>query len=113
VAVADIAATTGTGELEVSGVHRLTALSTDTGSIGDVVWWDTTNTRITVTRGSNHVYAGRFAAAKANGDTTADVRPQRRRPADRPALQPGGGRHGADQQTTETALDSFRSRRTR
>jgi len=74
VAVADIAATTGTGELAVDGVFALTFLSTDTGSVGDVVWWDTANSRCTVTRSSTTVYAGRLALAKGNGDTTGNVR---------------------------------------
>jgi predicted RecA/RadA family phage recombinase len=71
-AVTDIAATTGTGEIEVEGVHRLSALSTDVWGIGDRLFWDVTNSRLTNIRSTN-VYIGRAAAAKATAATTGDV----------------------------------------
>ena len=72
VAVTDIAAATGTGEVEVSGVKELTALNTDTGAVGTDVYWDATNSRITTTATAN-TYGGKLARAKTNGQTTAHV----------------------------------------
>jgi predicted RecA/RadA family phage recombinase len=72
IAVTDIAATTGTGEVAVCGVHTLTMLTADTGSIGTTVYWDATNSRLTTTSTSNTL-AGKLAAAKTNSQTTADV----------------------------------------
>jgi predicted RecA/RadA family phage recombinase len=64
---------TGTLMTELYGIHYLTALSTDVASQGDIAYWDTTNSRITVTKGTN-VVAGVFEAAKANGETTAAIK---------------------------------------
>lgn len=72
IAVTDIAATTGTGEVEIGGVHTLAMLSTDTGAIGVVVYWDATNSRLTTTSTSNTL-AGKLAAPKTSGQTTADL----------------------------------------
>jgi len=55
-----------------AGVKEMTALSTDTGSIDTVVYWDDGNNRITTTAGANS-RAGRLARAKTNGETTALV----------------------------------------
>lgn len=55
------------------GVVSLTALNTDTGTVGTKVYWDNTAFRVTTTVGTN-TYIGVLAAAKANGDTTATVR---------------------------------------
>lgn len=72
-----IAATTAANgaqvELKTNGVFDITALNTDTGSVGTKVYWDNTNKRITTTVGSNTL-VGVLAGAKANGDTTARVR---------------------------------------
>lgn len=56
-----------------SGVVRLTALGTDTGSVGTKVYWDNTNRRVTVTSTSN-TFIGVLTVAKTSGQTTADVR---------------------------------------
>lgn len=69
--IADIA-DGATGEASISGVHELTAKSTDTASIGDAAYWDSSNTRIT-TSSTGNTYAGKFMAAKGNGDTTCWV----------------------------------------
>jgi len=53
-------------------VLRYATLSTDTGGIGDKMYWDNTNSRFTTTSTSN-TYAGRLAKAKASGETTADI----------------------------------------
>ena len=71
VAVDDIAAN-GTGILQIGGDFTLTALSTDTGSPGDPMYWDATNSRLTTTSTSNKL-AGVLIATKANGDTTACI----------------------------------------
>lgn len=68
----DIAATTGFGALQVKGIVNLPMLSTDTGSVGDRVYWDATNTRLTTTRSGN-TPAGILACTKATAITTADV----------------------------------------
>ena len=60
-------------ELELEGIYELTALSTDTASVGSVAYWDNTNFRITATAGSN-TKVGVFAQAKAASATTAVVR---------------------------------------
>lgn len=54
-------------------VVDLTALSTDTATVGAALYWDNTNKRLTTTVGSN-LKVGVAVAAKANGDTTARVR---------------------------------------
>lgn len=59
--------------LKTTGVFDITALNTDTGSVGTKVYWDNTNKRITTTVGSNTL-VGVLVKAKANGDTTARVR---------------------------------------
>lgn len=72
--VASAAALSGaTVEMALKGVYELTALGTDTGSVGTKVYWDNTNKRITTTA-STHVVAGALTVAKTNGQTTAVVR---------------------------------------
>lgn len=60
-------------EAKTSGVFDITALSTDTGSVGAAMYWDNTNKRLTTTASGN-TKVGVLTAAKANGDTTARVR---------------------------------------
>ena len=60
-------------ELKTTGVFDLTALSTDTGTVGTKVYWDNTNKRITTTASGNSL-VGVITVAKANGDATASVR---------------------------------------
>jgi predicted RecA/RadA family phage recombinase len=55
------------------GVADITALSTDTGSVGAKVYWDNTNKRCTVTATDNSLI-GVLLAAKTNGQTTMRVR---------------------------------------
>lgn len=70
VAVAAIAATTGTGNVQIGGVFTLTATSGEAYAIGDALYW--TGSAITnVASGST--WAGVAAATKASADTTADV----------------------------------------
>lgn len=69
----DAAANGASLMLKTQGVFRLTALGTDTASVGAAAYWDNTNKRITTTSSGN-TKVGVFTAAKANGDTTADVR---------------------------------------
>jgi predicted RecA/RadA family phage recombinase len=53
-------------------VVRYAALSTDTASPGDLLYFDVSNNRLTTTA-ATHNLAGRCAKTKASGDTTADV----------------------------------------
>lgn len=57
----------------VVGVFDITALSTDTASVGALAYWDNTNRRITTTSSGN-TKVGVFVAAKTNGQTTARIR---------------------------------------
>lgn len=57
-----------TGQL--SGVFEMTALSTDTWSEGDILYWDDTNKRLTDTA-STHKSAGIAAADKGSGAVLA------------------------------------------
>jgi predicted RecA/RadA family phage recombinase len=61
------------GEFHVVGVYDLTALGTDTATVGAAAYWDDTNKRVTTTVGGN-LKIGAFTQAKLNGDTTARVR---------------------------------------
>ena len=61
------------GEFHVRGVFDITALSTDTASVGDAAYWDDTNKRVTTTLTSN-LKIGVGVNTKANGDTTARIR---------------------------------------
>jgi predicted RecA/RadA family phage recombinase len=54
------------------GVHELPAKSTDTWSIGDVLYWDADPGELTTTVTSN-TRAGRAYAAKTSGQTTGQV----------------------------------------
>lgn len=57
---------------QTQGVFEIAMLSTDTGSIGDIVYWDAGNNRLTTTA-STHKSAGLLAKAKTSGQTTAYV----------------------------------------
>jgi len=70
IAVADID-NGDTGVLQVSGVFNLTALSTDTFTVGQLVYWDTTNSRLTETVDAAHYAAG--ICVEAKDGSTADV----------------------------------------
>ncbi len=72
IAVTGIDATTGKGELEVTGVHELTKKSGDAFTAGGLVYWDASNKQLTSTSSGN-TRAGRAAAAAASDATSADV----------------------------------------
>ena len=72
VALADIA-DTETGSVAVECVFDLTCLGTDVIAIGDVVYWDAGNSRITTTA-STHKCAGFAAAASPDAQTTCRVK---------------------------------------
>lgn len=59
-------------ETSRTGIFDVTALSTDTATVGAKLYWDNTNKRLTTTASGNTL-VGAAAAAKANGDTTARV----------------------------------------
>ena len=60
-------------ELDVEGVFDITALGTDTATVGALAYWDNTNRRITTTASGN-TKVGVFTAVKSSGATTARVR---------------------------------------
>jgi predicted RecA/RadA family phage recombinase len=72
VAIADIAATTGTGVVQLDGVWNLPKKSGDVFTAYQQVYWDSSNTRLTTSSTSNTL-AGRVAAAAASAATTADL----------------------------------------
>lgn len=60
-------------EAKLNSVFELTALSTDTASVGAKAYWDNTNRRVTTTASGNSLI-GAFTVAKTNGQVTATVR---------------------------------------
>lgn len=60
-------------EVITEGVVTITALGTDTGTVGTKMYWDNTNKRLTSTASGNSL-VGVLTVAKLNGDTTATVR---------------------------------------
>ena len=71
VCVADIA-NGATGPVRVTGVFSIAKLSTDVAAQGAALYWDNTNSRLTVTASGN-TYAGFAAAAAGSGTTTVNV----------------------------------------
>ncbi len=61
-----------TGSVGVQGVYELAKLSTDVVAFGANLYWDTANSRLTVTASGN-TFAGRAAAPAAAGTTVARV----------------------------------------
>jgi predicted RecA/RadA family phage recombinase len=59
--------------ISTSGIFDITALSTDTATVGAKLYWDNTNRRLTTTA-STHICAGVATAAKAAAETTARVK---------------------------------------
>ena len=60
-----------TGSFVLAGTFTLPKLSTDVVAIGDVLYWDDTNHRLTKTSTSN-TKVGVAASAAGNGVTTVD-----------------------------------------
>lgn len=60
-----------TGSVDVAGLYKLSALSTDTFTQGQAIFWDAANLRLTVTSAGN-TFAGRAATPKAAGVTSAN-----------------------------------------
>lgn len=55
------------------GIFDITALSTDTATVGTKLYWDGPNRRLTTTA-STFICAGVATAAKSSGDTTARIK---------------------------------------
>lgn len=76
IAVTDIAATTGTGEICIGGypeaVHVLAKHATEAFTPGQVLYWDATNHRLTGSSTGN-TRAGRSDQAYGSAATTANV----------------------------------------
>ncbi len=71
VAVADYAETT-IGQYTVRGVFTLPKLSTDVVAEGAMLYWDSTNSRLTVTASGN-TKVGYASSAAGNGATTVNI----------------------------------------
>lgn len=71
IALVDIAATTGTGQLEITGRHTLPKATGEAFTLGQVLYWD--GTQLTGTSTTTYTRAGRCASAAASAATTADV----------------------------------------
>lgn len=61
-----------TGSLKVSGVHELAADNTVAFDVGDTVYWDDVNKKLTATEGT--YIAGWITEPKAQTGTTARVK---------------------------------------
>lgn len=60
-------------EIAVEGVFEFPVLGTDVVAVGELLYWDTANDRLTKT-GSGNLLVGYAVGASANGVTTVDVR---------------------------------------
>lgn len=60
-------------EFDTEGVFDVTALGTDTATVGAKLYWDNTNRRLTTTA-TNNTLVGVAVAAKAAGAATARIR---------------------------------------
>lgn len=74
IAINDIAATTGTGEVEKVGVFLLPKATGEAMTIDQLVYWDDTNNYVTGTSTSTFYRAGRVFAAAASAATTVYVK---------------------------------------
>jgi len=61
-----------TGAVAVEGVFTIAKLSTDVVAQGDLLYWDNTNSRMTLTSAGNTL-AGYAAKAAGNGVTTVEI----------------------------------------
>ena len=60
-------------ELQLEGVYDVTALSTDTAAVGDLLYWDNTNKRLTATASGNTL-AGFAVAAAGSGVASVNIK---------------------------------------
>ena len=60
-------------EIQTTGVMVLPKLATDVVAVGDLLYWDATNKRLTVTTTDNKL-VGLAVAAAGNGATTVVIR---------------------------------------
>ncbi len=74
IAITDIAATTGTGAVQIEGVATVAAENDAAFSQGDELFWDTSAKEATKTANANTVSAGMCFAAKASSATTVQVK---------------------------------------
>lgn len=71
IATTDIA-NGATGSLAMAGVYQVAKLSTDVVAQGVLLYWDNTNSRMTVTASGNTL-AGYAVGAAGNGVTTVNI----------------------------------------
>lgn len=75
VAVAAIAATTGSGSVQMEGVFTLAKDTSTAVTQGQKLFWDTTSSKlVAVPSATAKIAAGYAAAAAATSDATCDVR---------------------------------------
>lgn len=74
VAVTDIAASTGTGAIDIAGVFTVTKATGEIFTVGQIVYWDDSNNNATGTGSTTFYRLGRVTAAAATADTTATVK---------------------------------------
>lgn len=72
IALQDIAANAA-GTLSVTGVWSIAKLGTDVIGVGDLLYWDAANSRLTATAGGNTL-AGYATAPAGNGVTTVSIK---------------------------------------
>ncbi len=77
IAVTDIAATTGTGQVSLGGypegVFSLAKKSGDVFTALQAVYWDSANSRLTTSSSGTNTLAGRVTQAYASAATTANL----------------------------------------
>lgn len=74
VAVTDIAATTGTGEIEIEGEFTVDKATGEAFTVGQIVYWDDSNNNATGTSSTTFYRLGRVTEAAASAATTAKVK---------------------------------------
>ena len=73
IAVADIAATTGTGQVELRGEWQLPKTTGQAYTVGQLVYWTTSTSKVTSVATSTNTRAGRITQAAASAATTCRV----------------------------------------
>lgn len=74
IAINDIAATSGTGPVQIDGVWTLPKATGEAFTLGQMLYWDDSNNNLTGTSSSTFYRVGRATAAAASAATTAPVK---------------------------------------
>lgn len=62
----------GVGWIETFGVWKADCANTETASLGDIAYWDASNSKVTATASTN-LAIGRFVKAVTSGQTTCEI----------------------------------------